>query len=119
MKNEQELLAELRHFTGTTQWFHLPQFRNYRYTDGIRYLAQNAECYWLLETIFSNQLIGEIRVQPFQFWRVFVEDSSAVIKVEDGKKNLVKEFKIEYTDFPIKEFSLWFTDGVLLLPTEY
>jgi len=119
MKNEQELLSELKQFTGTTQWFYHPLFPKYRYTDGIRFLAKEAECYWLLEYIFSNQIIKEISKQEFQVWRIFVKDDAAIIKVEDGNKNVVKEFNIPFTIFPISEFSVWFIDGVLLLPSEY
>ena len=37
-----ELLSELAHFTGTTQWFKNPMFPNFRYTDGVKYLAEKA-----------------------------------------------------------------------------
>ena len=116
----EELLNELAQFTGTTQWFYHPMFPFFRYTDGVRYLAQKAECYWLLEYIFSNQMLSEIKVQEFQVWKIVVnEDDSATIKVEDGNDNLVKEFKIPFTTFPLKEFDLWFTNNVLLLKSEY
>lgn len=119
MKNANELLSELSQFTGTTQWFYHPLFSKYRYTDGIRFLAKEAECYWLLEYIFSNQMIAEIKATEFQVWKIFVKDEAATIKVEDGNKNIVKEFKIAFTTFPIAELTVWFIDGVLLLPSEY
>ncbi|MFK7748521.1 MAG: DUF6876 family protein [Kordia sp.] len=115
----EELLRELAQFTGTTQWFYHPLFPSFRYTDGVRYLAQTVECYWLLEYIFSNQIIPEIKKQEFQVWKIFVVDDSTTIKVEDGNDNLVKEFKIPFTTFPLSEYTLWFTDNVLLLKSEY
>lgn len=113
-----QLLSDLAHFTGTTQWFYHPLFKSFRYTEGVRYLAQKAECYWLLEYIFSNQMLPEIKAQEFQVWKISVEDSKATIKVEDGNYNVVKEFKIPFTDFPLSEFSLYFTNSVLLLKSE-
>jgi len=118
MKPE-ELLSELANFTGTTQWFYHPLFKSFRYTDGVRFLAQKAECYWLLEYIFSNQTVLEIKAQEFQVWKIIVIDNVATIKVEDGNYNVVKEFKIPFTDFPLSEFSLYFTNAVLLLKSEY
>jgi len=118
MKPE-ELLSELANFTGTTQWYHHPMFKSFRYTDGVRFLAQKAECYWLLEHIFLNQTVLAIKAQEFQVWKIIVIDSSATIKVEDGNDKVVKEFKIPYTDFPLAEFSFYFTNSVLLLKSEY
>ena len=63
-----ELLSELAHFTGTTQWFKNPMFPNFRYTDGVKYLAEKAEAYWLLDYIFSNQ-ISPVKEHPFQVWK--------------------------------------------------
>ena len=113
-----ELLSELAHFTGTTQWFKNPMFPNFRYTDGVKYLAEKAEAYWLLDYIFSNQ-ISPVKEQPLQVWKITVIDNEGFIKVEDGNNNVVKEFKIPFTDFPLKEYTLWFTDNVLLLKSEY
>lgn len=116
----EELLRELAQFTGTTQWFYHPLFPSFRYTDGVRYLAKTAECYWLLEYILSNQTLPEIKAQEFQVWKIVVnDDDSCNITVEDGNKNVVKEFKIPFTTFPLKEFDLWFVNNVLLLKSEY
>lgn len=113
------LIQELKQFTGTEQWYRNPLFPKYLYTDGVKYLAGQAGAYWLIDYIFSNQSLRVIQEQDFQVWKLIVDDGRAIIKVEDGNENLIKEFKISYTDFPLKEFSLWFMDSVLLLPSEY
>lgn len=118
MKPE-ELLAALAHFTGTTQWYRNPMFSSFSYTDGVQFLAEKAECYWLIDYVFSNQLISELKSVPFQTWKIFVVENSAIIKVDDGNGKILKEFKIPYTDFPLAEFTLLFTDNVLLLVSEY
>ena len=114
----EELLSELAHFTGTTQWFYNPMFPNFYYTDGVKYLAEKAGAYWLLVYIFSNQ-ISPIKEQPFQVWKITVVNNEGTIKVEDGNYNVIKEFKILFTDFPLEEYTLWFVDNVLLLVSEY
>ena len=113
-----QLLAELAHFTGTTQWFRNPLFPSFTYTDGVKCLAEQARAYWLIDYIFSNQ-DSPVKEQPFQVWKITVIDNEGFIKVEDGNKNVVKEFKVPFTDFPLKEYTLWFVDGVLLLKSEY
>lgn len=119
MKSKEKLLAELRYFTGTTQWFKHPMFPNYVYTDGIKYLAVNAECYWLLEHIFIHQSIPAIKVEEFQVWKLAKEGNKATITIENGNGKIVKTFAIPYTDFPLEDFSLWFIGNTLLLPSEY
>ena len=114
----EELLRNLAQFTGTTQWYRHSIFRTCLYTDGVQYLAEHAECYWLLDHIFANQALAEIKRQEFQVWKILVEEGKATIRVEDGNDNLVKEFKIPFTDFPLAELTLYFTDNVLLLVSE-
>jgi len=116
-----ELLTALAQFTGTTQWYKHPLFSKFVYTDGVRFLAQNAGggAYWLLEFIFSNQTNSKIQAEGFQVWKLSVEDSNATLKVEDGNDNEVISYKIGYTDFPLNDFTLWMINGALLLPSEY
>lgn len=119
MTNTIKLLNDLKQFTGTEEWHRNSLFPQFLYTDGVKYLAETAGAYWLIDYIFSNQMLETIKKQPFQVWDLTVDNNEAIMKVEDGNKMVVKGFKICYTDFPLKEFTLWFTDGVLLLPSEY
>lgn len=70
MKKSAQLLKDLTQFTGTTQYFKHPLFPKQRYTDGVRYLAINAECYWLLEFIFGYQKDAKIKAIAFQVWKI-------------------------------------------------
>lgn len=111
---------ELRQFTGSEVFFRHSLFKKYVFTEGVQYLAERAEAYWLIEFIFANQHIQKIAAEPFQAWIIKLkDDKTAIIHVEDGNKNQVRRFKLDYTDFPLKEFTLWFIDGTLLLPSEY
>lgn len=120
MTYTKNLENKLKHFTGSEEVFYLPLFPKFRYTEGVRYLAQEAKCYWLLDYIFSNQHDKAIQAQPFQVWKLLVADNHpAQIKVEDGNDNLVKSFQLEFTDFPLKQIDLWLIEETLLLPSEY
>lgn len=114
------LIQELGQFTGSERVYRNPLFRKFVYTEGVRFLAQKAEAYWLIDYIFSNQLNAKIKAEEFQVWKIKVEEGKqALIWVEDGNDNLVESFKLEFTDFPLPEFTLWFSNKTLLLPSEW
>ncbi|MDB9524382.1 hypothetical protein PN498_00155 [Oscillatoria sp. CS-180] len=130
MLSPEELQAGLAHFTGTQRWY------RYRcgevtlayYTDGIQYLAKNAECYWLLTEIVSVQTQTEICQEPFQVWHLKLnEHQGATLQCEDGNDNIVFTKDIPFTDFPLPEITIWveFSEmegvikPVLLLPSEH
>ena len=120
MTNTQKLLNELNQFNGTENWFRNPLFPQFLYTDGVKYLAENAGCYWLIDYIFSNQIIKCLKDESFQVWKLKVNaNQSARVIVEDGNDKELTSFNLEYTDFPIEEFTLWLVDKTLLLPSEY
>lgn len=72
MSNQNELLEALAHFTGTTQYYRHSLMRSFLYTDGVQYLAQHANCYWLIDYVFSNQYTEHIRKEAFQVWKITV-----------------------------------------------
>jgi len=112
------LMSELHQFTGTENWYQ--HWLGFTYTDGVKYLAQQAGAYWLIDAIGSYQK-ASIKEITIQFWRLTVnEDKSAVLQMrEDSDRPSRVSQKIAYTDFPLKEIELYFSNNVLLLPSEY
>lgn len=109
--------ADLRQFTGTENyWRH---WLGFNYTDGVKYLAEKGEAYWLLDAIGSYQ--PKVRNIPFQLWTLKVkEDKSAVLEMREDSGQPVKiRQEIPFTDFPLEEIKLYLIDGILLLPSEY
>lgn len=114
------LIQELQQFTGSEKVYRNPLFGKFVYTEGVQFLAQKAGAYWLIDYILSNQIDEKIKALDFQAWKIKVSDNkSAVILLEDGDCNLVKDFKLVFTDFPLKEFTLWLYNNTLLLPNEW
>jgi hypothetical protein len=123
----EELTQHLSQFTGTEHY--------YRYwlglvlTDGVKYLADEAGCYWLLDAIgsYQSQLAKhpDHRMQEMQSWRLTVNaDKSAVLTcVADSGEPPVVTQQIEMTDFPLPEIQIWVgIEGdrrIALLPSEY
>ena len=75
-------LAKLAQFTGTAQYWRVA--RQFVITDGVKYLAESAACFWLIDAAISHLLeIGT--ADWFVLVRVEVSGSSAVMIYEDGK----------------------------------
>ncbi len=113
--------ADLQQFTGTEQWYRHGINRAVLFTDGAKYVADTAGAYWLLDEIAIIQLYNKkVSNEAFQVWKLHVhEDQSATLTCDDGNSNIVYTKKILYTDFPLKEIKVYFTDNVILLPSEY
>ena len=92
-----------------------------RYTDGAKYVADHADAYWLLDEIALAQRDAKaVAGEAFQLWRLTVQaDHTATLDCEDGDGKAVYSKPIPYTDFPLPEIALLFTDGLILLPGEY
>ena len=113
-------IAELGQFTGTEHWYRHHIARGVLYTDGIRYVAERAGAYWLIDEIALVQgsdaaLDGE----EFQVWTLIVDGSDAILRCDDGNGRVLLEKRIDYTDFPEPGIKLYCTDGVIMLPSEY
>jgi len=127
-KSAEELTAALAQFTGTVE-YHRYWLGIALQTDGVKYLADKARCYWLLDAIGSYQ--SELakhkdqRLQEMQFWTLRVNtDKSAVLTcVADYGEPPVITQDIEWTDFPLPEIQIWIggedKTKIALLPSEY
>jgi hypothetical protein len=125
----QKLEQELQQFTGTESYYkHLLGFR---FTDGVKFLAEEAQAYWLIDAIISHQI--KLRGQDFQLWLLVVGKEHEFIKPKPGKdavltcwkdtpnagvKPLVRQ-DIVLTDFPLKTIKLYLENKILLLPSEH
>jgi hypothetical protein len=127
-KRALEIRNSLAHFNGTEQWFRHSLMRNVLYTEGVQYLAEQAEAYWLIDKIASMQLEPMIAAEPFQAWKLaLTSDNKAVLTCTDGGKlgdepELLHKEHITFTDFPLDEIELWVEKGehiVILLPGEH
>lgn len=111
------LEAELEQFHGTTRYY--KDFTGLLFTDGVKYLADHAGCYWLIVLVGSYQ--PELEDVRFQLWEVeVVEDMSGLITMrEDTDEPVLVRQHIPYTDFLFKKFSFYCVDNVMMLKSEY
>jgi hypothetical protein len=118
-----KLTAEdLAGFTGTETWYHHHLVRSILFTDGVRYLAETAKAYWLLDEIALAQRAAPLASsERLQVWKLIVDltKRSAILscKISAGEPIIVK--KIDFTDFPLEAITIFVTNNVILLPSEY
>lgn len=103
---EYGLLAKLEAERGTSQyWRYGGIFPRLLYTDGIRTLAQEAQCYWLLDLLGSVFSI----VNPYDRRRVHVtvvENVGSVVIYDIETDAVIYQQRLPYTSFPLAKF--WF-----------
>ncbi len=120
----QELQNQLAAFYGSENLYHRSTPIVIYYTDGIKWLQENADCYWLTDLIASYQTTTFKEANERQFWKLVVTDNSAVITCDDGDGNISVTQSIDYTDFPLPSLSIWVniqSNGriFIYLPSEY
>ncbi|MBD6620954.1 hypothetical protein FNW02_35815 [Komarekiella sp. 'clone 1'] len=120
VKTAEELIADLEQFTGS-EVVYRHSLGMLRYTEGVKYLAQATRCYWLLDAIgsYQHRLGSNARLREFQVWRLVVKDESGTLICEEDTDKEVLRQQIEYTNFPLSEITLYLTQKVLMLPSEY
>ena len=130
-----ELQANLSGFTGTENYYELGfPCRNVCVTDGVKYFAAHAQCWWLitdlaahLPSILKSNKPAYKLLKDKQFWNLkTAADGSALLTCTDGnnKKAIITQ-KYTSTCFPPNtEVQIWLfrngeTSFVVLLPSEY
>ena len=112
--------SQLGQFTGTGQYYRIS--RRHLLTDGTRYLAEQAACFWLMDAVASH--LSEIgAAEWFVVIKTTVKQTSAVMVYEDGNGTELARQEIAYTDLPLAHIDLyacWDTEHwVIMLPSEY
>ena len=112
--------ATVAQFTSTAQYWRVA--RQFVITDGVKYLAETAACFWLIDAAISHLLeIGT--ADWFVLVRTEVSGSSAVMIYEDGNGAEYARQAIPYTDLQLPSvnlYAVWDSERwVIMLPSEY
>lgn len=135
--DKKRLKEELKQFIGTVGYtIYSPIFRYVAITDGVKYLAEKASCYWLLDEIAIAQktpkFLNDPALKEVLSWKLKKSEpeenySEAFLTCEKDKDIIVFLKKIEFTDFPLNEITIYSQHTiiddkvyiVLMLPSEY
>lgn len=120
-----KIKADLQHFCGTEMFFKIPLIGT-RFTDGLKYLANEAECFWLITdaSVVAKSLSNRSEFITVDFKRLsekeqFEKQCEAIINYSDGNDKIFETHRYNVTDFPLDELRLFFVDNTLMLPSEY
>ena len=121
--NPETLSTNLAHFSGSDEYTRTSS--RMVITEGVKYLAENAGAFWLIDLIDSHQITPSVGREPFQVWTLTRNKSGSGAKVEatDGNGKRIAVQRIPYTDFPLQSVKLFCTSGgtinrVTMLPGE-
>jgi hypothetical protein len=111
---------ELAQFTGTAAHYRLTP--KHLLTDGTKFLAERAACYWIMDAIASH--LSEIGTNDwFVLVKVEVRSHIALMIYEDGNGHEHARQEIPYTDVPLARLQLYAcwdgTHWVIMLTSEY
>ena len=112
------LRADLTAFIGTENWHRHGINRSMLLTDGVRYFAETAGCWWFLD-IVATEVMRFHQLKPFLVVVLDVCDGVADIHVEDGNGASLWHRHIHFTDAPGGLWRFYLADSVMLLPSEY
>lgn len=113
------LSQDLAGFFGTEGYYYHPLFRSVKYTDGIKYL--NSVCGWIVTDMLAI-LVHHPKLKGQEFVCVKFRknaDGSAVMTYDDGNENVLHEQKYDTAIVDLTECKFFYTDGVLMLASEY
>ncbi|RDY57936.1 DUF6876 family protein [Flagellimonas nanhaiensis] len=119
------ITENLQHFHGSEVLYRIPLIRT-QYTEGIQYLAEAADCFWLVTdtSVIARSLMGKSRFITVDFKKHDEKEKekmgyAASITYTDGNGQIFETQGYHLTDFPLEKLRLFFVNGTLMLPSEY
>jgi hypothetical protein len=116
-----QIQQQLAQYTGTESFYKiLPMFV---VTDGVKYLMEEANCYWLAQLYGLHLVDIDFNDEPFTVLKLTRKKQGAIVRIEDGNGGLLVEQKIDYTDFVLDSITLYASwadkHWVCMLTSEY
>lgn len=119
MISAEKLKEELSYCTGTEHYYSVNMFPKSRYTDGVKTFYEVAEAYWLVNDILLYVNYSKLDKEEFLCIKMQVKDSKGDLIFDDGNGNVLEKQHYNLCDLPDGEWKFYYTNGVLLLPSEY
>ena len=116
------LTFQLQQYTGTNAYHKL--YPKVLLTDGVKFLAEEANCFWLMD-VYASHLLCTIdeEQESFTCLQMLTKNHQAEIVIDDGNGVELAKQKIEFTDFQLDNITLYAcwesTYWVIMLASEY
>lgn len=100
-----ELLSNLSHFIGTERYYRL--LPTFVVTEGLKYLMDEADCYWLAQLYGLHLVSVDFHENPFTVLKFVRKGEGGTVTIEDGNGKVLVQQRLDYTDFPFDAYSLY------------
>ncbi len=100
-----ELLGNLSQFIGTEHYYRL--LPTFVVTDGLKYLMDEADCYWLAQLYGLHLCDVDFDQNPFTVLKFTRKNSGGIANIEDGNGSVLVSQVLDYTDFPLEQYSFY------------
>lgn len=109
-------MIDLSGFYGSEHLYFHPLFKGINYTDGVQYL--NKVCGWIVTDILS---VLKFKVTGAEFVAITFKKNGkgGSVVYDDGNGKVLYKQVYEIADIDLDEVKFFFTDGVLMLASEY
>ena len=115
MKTAKEIRKGLRRFNATTQTHRHKS--GFQYTSKVKFLADAAECYWLIDLIGDYQPMT--RRYLVQYWQYRIELDQGILSFYDSNRNRIFWKVLPLVDFPLSEgIDLRVSSDILYIPRQ-
>ena len=104
-QSKTELLSNLSQFIGTEHYYRL--LPSFVLTDGLKYLIDAAECYWLAQLYGLHLVDVDFNENPFTVLKFTRKGEGGIVKIENGNGVVLALQGLDYTDFPLDQFSFF------------
>ena len=118
--DQNALRAELRLFTGSTEFYR--HFTNALvYTEGVKFLAEHARLYWLIDLIagWQRRALRDVALRKFQLWELRIAKGKGVVVCLRDSEDEAFRFRLRFADSALDYVRLYVENGTLLLPSEH
>ena len=110
-------IKELKQFSGTER-YHLG-YMNIHYTDGVAFFLNNIAGWIITDASVILKMKKEVMKEDFVNVKVIIKDQKAVIIYTDGNEKELFKQSYNWTDLNDNVFNFYYTNNVLMLPSEY
>lgn len=112
---------DLDQFHGTDNYY--KDYLGILLTDGVKFLAENCRCYWIVSDI-ASVYYAKLKDKPFLLCNLSINKDKAQLTIkEDTNTPILYKQDYGYTDISkytnLKEIKLYLIENVLLLDGEY
>lgn len=119
--NVNEFRSELANFYGSETVYRHGLNRNVLYTEGVKFFAEKAECYWLLDIIATEPaILKQMKEGGTIIWLTVRDNNQGhICAASDSDEPHVFERHLHFTDAPEGAWKFYFFNNVIMLPSEY